>query len=296
MFAVCHGNALYGETIVPAGIQGYIQDISIASNSSCAIVDNAIACWGNFPEPSTLSCTPSSLFMWTSNTVYAAALCSSSSSMFTWSLLNSTPTLVQSVTYATSTPNSLCYIQTNSIVCNGVATGVDPLYVKKMYGNSHTGCAILLNDTQHCWGDVATVTLPIQGLATNSSSLCVKYEQGWKCSQGIWSINGFTKEEYISARDIQLTESVTCAIVKDGYSWCQGSFANENAVSLFNTEDTSNSEKLVLSSTHVCSLIASKSSFWGWVIFSAFLFFLLIASYVGILHYKHQIKLSHYSL
>lgn len=199
MFAVCHGEASSGATHVPTAIQGNIQQLAVAKNTSCAILQPHadVLCWGTGLQPPTVTCsggsTATDIFTWentVTNEMNGAILCSNNI-LLQWDSNNNVIPPILSVTHASSSPTNLCYTVNGTGSCASFAVpGGLAGFASKTFAGDASACVLLTtgNSSISCYGSLSSLDTSIPAGSSNfvdarlSGNVgCFQWNNGWLC-------------------------------------------------------------------------------------------------------------------
>ena len=273
MYVSCRGD----HTSPPDGIQGTVERLAIASNSTCAIVkSNQVVCWGALSVPSV---TCDSLYLY-SNT----ALCLTGTTLTDLVTYNT----YTDVTSVTSSPLNVCFKSNSVPVCLGAPP---PLSNGSVYATDDGACVV--GTTTSCSG--SAVFLPRAAhthlaMTTSGRVVCNKWDDGWECSRNgidipLWPFVTDTYEYPVDISVVALYASNTtlhiCVVDDDDVS------CNTYQIRDHHTYLGANIKNAAVSVSHECILYKIESSFLAWLFVILVSVALVIIIFLGIYQRTH---------
>lgn len=297
------------------------------NSSCAIVNPNAdIVCWGvglQTPTNSCINSTASQIFVWentVSHEMNGAVLCSNNT-LIQWNSNNDVIPPITSVTHVSAAPTNLCYTKNGTGSCADftVPGGLAGFASKTFAGDAST-CVLLNvgNSSVSCYGSLSSLNVIIpngssylQDARLSGNIGCFLWNKGWLClpkandasAENLSQLWPFVTSAKSGSPvglgplnlwyDFTNSKGVLCSIREQSTeAWCQGTGFTDagdmnDAVFQMNAEDTSNAQKTLVASTHLCTTMGATSYSWVWILIFLFIALFLLLIYLS---YKHNVN------
>lgn len=256
---------------------------------------------------------------------HAAALCNDAS-LVQWDGTGVTSTPFTGVQHVHASPTDLVVTFQNGTTTfsSGYtgATSFDGNVSRAWTSDAGNGACVELDSFPNsvtCVGSMSSFTnffnrssKTIKSAALSWPVSCVQWDDGYQCSSTVHGGSQALAQIWPMVADEKTTGSVQmdtlsvfvepdatgdfpfgvlCGVA--GQVKCQGTGFSGAAgditdgVYALNTEDTTNATHVVVTATHACARVVTKTVLWAWIVFGTFVVFFFVAIYLSYRHSKH---------